>query len=106
MKSPRDIVIRPVVSEKSYAGLGGNAYTFGANTGNVTRSGATLTGGAAAAPINESIVVRIAGQFGEPEELGDVDGVYGYKYNFMGIENDNFQGSPFEIEVVNLITSL
>ena len=28
MKSPRDIVIRPVVSEKSYAGLEGNAYTF------------------------------------------------------------------------------
>jgi len=28
VKSPRDIVIRPVVSEKSYAGLGGNAYTF------------------------------------------------------------------------------
>jgi large subunit ribosomal protein L23 len=28
MKSPRDIVIRPVVSEKSYAGLDGNAYTF------------------------------------------------------------------------------
>ena len=28
MKSPRDIVIRPVVSEKSYAGLEGNTYTF------------------------------------------------------------------------------
>lgn len=28
MKSPRDVVIRPVVSEKSYAGLDGNAYTF------------------------------------------------------------------------------
>jgi len=28
VKSPRDIVIRPVVSEKSYAGLEGNAYTF------------------------------------------------------------------------------
>ena len=28
MKSPRDIVIRPIVSEKSYAGLEGNAYTF------------------------------------------------------------------------------
>ena len=28
MKSPRDIVIRPVVSEKSYAGLEGNSYTF------------------------------------------------------------------------------
>ena len=28
MKSPRDIIIRPVVSEKSYAGLERNAYTF------------------------------------------------------------------------------
>jgi large subunit ribosomal protein L23 len=28
VKSPRDIVIRPVVSEKSYAGLEGNSYTF------------------------------------------------------------------------------
>ena len=28
MKSPRDVVIRPIVSEKSYAGLGRNAYTF------------------------------------------------------------------------------
>ncbi|MBI2238336.1 MAG: 50S ribosomal protein L23 [Actinobacteria bacterium] len=28
MKSPRDVVIRPVVSEKSYAGLEQNTYTF------------------------------------------------------------------------------
>ena len=28
MKSPRDVVIRPVVSEKSYAGLERNTYTF------------------------------------------------------------------------------
>ena len=28
MKSPRDVVIRPIVSEKSYAGLDGNRYTF------------------------------------------------------------------------------
>jgi large subunit ribosomal protein L23 len=28
MKSPRDVVIRPVVSEKSYAGLEMNSYTF------------------------------------------------------------------------------
>jgi large subunit ribosomal protein L23 len=28
MKSPRDIVIRPIVSEKSYASLERNAYTF------------------------------------------------------------------------------
>ena len=28
MKSPRDVIIRPVVSEKSYAGLEGNSYTF------------------------------------------------------------------------------
>lgn len=28
MKSPRDVVIRPVVSEKSYAGLETNQYTF------------------------------------------------------------------------------
>ena len=28
MKSPRDVVIRPVVSEKSYAGLEANRYTF------------------------------------------------------------------------------
>ncbi len=28
MKSPRDIVIRPIVSEKSYSGLDRNAYTF------------------------------------------------------------------------------
>ncbi len=28
MKSPRDIVIRPIVSEKSYAGLERNNYTF------------------------------------------------------------------------------
>jgi large subunit ribosomal protein L23 len=28
MKSPRDIIIRPIVSEKSYAGLERNAYTF------------------------------------------------------------------------------
>ena len=28
MKSPRDVIIRPVVSEKSYAGLEGNHYTF------------------------------------------------------------------------------
>ena len=28
MKSPRDIVIRPIVSEKSYAGLERNSYTF------------------------------------------------------------------------------
>ncbi len=28
MKSPRDVIIRPVVSGKSYAGLEGNSYTF------------------------------------------------------------------------------
>ena len=28
MKSPRDVIIRPMVSEKSYAGLEGNRYTF------------------------------------------------------------------------------
>lgn len=28
MKSPRDVVVRPIVSEKSYAGLDGNRYTF------------------------------------------------------------------------------
>ena len=28
MKSARDVIIRPVVSEKSYAGLEGNRYTF------------------------------------------------------------------------------
>ena len=28
MKTPRDIIIRPVVSEKSYAGLELNTYTF------------------------------------------------------------------------------
>ena len=28
MKSPRDVIIRPVVSEKSYAGLEQNTYTF------------------------------------------------------------------------------
>jgi large subunit ribosomal protein L23 len=28
VKSPRDIVIRPVVSEKSYSGLERNTYTF------------------------------------------------------------------------------
>ena len=28
MKSSRDVIIRPVVSEKSYAGLEANRYTF------------------------------------------------------------------------------
>ena len=28
MKSPRDVIIRPVVSEKSYAGIELNTYTF------------------------------------------------------------------------------
>jgi large subunit ribosomal protein L23 len=28
VKSPRDVIIRPVVSEKSYAGIDGNRYTF------------------------------------------------------------------------------
>lgn len=28
MKTPRDVIIRPVVSEKAYAGLEGNRYTF------------------------------------------------------------------------------
>ena len=28
MKSPRDVILRPVVSEKSYAGLEENRYTF------------------------------------------------------------------------------
>ena len=28
MKSPRDIIVRPIVSEKSYAGIEGNVYTF------------------------------------------------------------------------------
>jgi large subunit ribosomal protein L23 len=28
MKSSRDVIIRPVVSEKSYAGLEANVYTF------------------------------------------------------------------------------
>ena len=28
MKSPRDVIIRPVVSEKSYAGIERNTYTF------------------------------------------------------------------------------
>ncbi|MBI3648415.1 MAG: 50S ribosomal protein L23 [Actinobacteria bacterium] len=28
MKSPRDVIFRPVVSEKSYAGLELNTYTF------------------------------------------------------------------------------
>lgn len=28
MKTPRDVIIRPVVSEKSYGGLEQNTYTF------------------------------------------------------------------------------
>jgi len=28
MKTPRDVIVRPIVSEKSYAGLEGNVYTF------------------------------------------------------------------------------
>ena len=28
MKSPRDVIIRPVVSEKSYSGIEQNTYTF------------------------------------------------------------------------------
>jgi len=28
VKSPRDVIIRPIVSEKSYAGLEANRYTF------------------------------------------------------------------------------
>ena len=28
MKSPRDVILRPIVSEKSYAGLEHNRYTF------------------------------------------------------------------------------
>jgi len=28
MKTARDVIIRPIVSEKSYAGLEGNVYTF------------------------------------------------------------------------------
>jgi large subunit ribosomal protein L23 len=28
MKTPRDVIIRPVVSEKSYGGLESNVYTF------------------------------------------------------------------------------
>ncbi|HEV8681550.1 MAG TPA: 50S ribosomal protein L23 [Actinomycetota bacterium] len=28
MKGPRDVILRPVVSEKSYAGLEQNRYTF------------------------------------------------------------------------------
>ena len=28
MKTPRDVIIRPMVSEKSYAGLENNKYTF------------------------------------------------------------------------------
>ena len=28
MKSPRDVIIRPIVSEKSYSGIERNAYTF------------------------------------------------------------------------------
>ena len=28
MKSPRDVIIRPIVSEKSYGGLEQNSYTF------------------------------------------------------------------------------
>jgi len=28
VRSPRDVIIRPVVSEKSYAGLEANRYTF------------------------------------------------------------------------------
>ena len=28
MKDPRDVILAPVVSEKSYAGLEGNVYTF------------------------------------------------------------------------------
>ena len=28
MRNPRDVIIRPIVSEKSYAGLEANRYTF------------------------------------------------------------------------------
>jgi large subunit ribosomal protein L23 len=28
VKSPRDVIIRPIVSEKSYAGIESNVYTF------------------------------------------------------------------------------
>jgi len=28
MKTPRDVIIRPVVSEKSYSGIEQNSYTF------------------------------------------------------------------------------
>ena len=27
-KSPRDVIVRPIVSEKSYAGIEHNTYTF------------------------------------------------------------------------------
>ena len=33
MKSPRDVIIRPVVSEKSYSDLEANRYTFLVNPG-------------------------------------------------------------------------
>jgi large subunit ribosomal protein L23 len=33
VKSPRDVIIRPVVSEKSYAELEANRYTFLVNPG-------------------------------------------------------------------------
>jgi large subunit ribosomal protein L23 len=33
MKDPRDVILRPVVSEKSYALLDGNTYTFIVSTG-------------------------------------------------------------------------
>jgi len=31
--NPRDVILRPIVSEKSYAGLDANVYTFGVASG-------------------------------------------------------------------------
>jgi large subunit ribosomal protein L23 len=33
MTDPRDVIIRPIVSEKSYAGLDANTYTFEVSPG-------------------------------------------------------------------------
>lgn len=58
--------------------------------------------------VRELIQWDVAGKFTEPEEIKDVlnGGVYGYKYNFVALDDPTGMGRPWQVDVINTLTAL
>jgi len=58
--------------------------------------------------VRELIQWDIAGKFTQPEEIKDIlsGGVYGYKYNFVSLDDPTGLGRPWQVDVINTLTAL